>query len=591
MNTHTPDASSSREYDFVIVGGGTAGLVLAARLTENANVTVGIIEAGGDHSDAPPIKVPGMVGQAFGNEDLDWNFKTVPQVGAKNRVIACPRGKGVGGSSAINYMVYTRANSTEYDAIEALGNDGWNWSSFLQYMKKAETFSGPSVDAKERYRLEGNDDVHGFDGPLKISYSTWFNQLHAQFIDALVDLGVPVNIDPTGGVNSGVYTGMLSVDPTSAVRSHAGNAYYQPNADRPNLQLLSGAHVTRVVLDLADGKYVAKGVEYLKDGQKHLVRAKREVILCCGSIQTPLVLELSGIGLSDVLNKHEISQLIDLPVGENLLPEDHPWVPFIHEVDKNTETLDDCADEAFLNKQIKLYHEQQRGILSSPCSGCAHVPLDRIASPDALAKLVRAVQDEKTAAGSETLQQQLGFVQGWFSDPRHPMLEILQLPAFHPAVALNRKSDPSCRYHTLLLINLHPLSRGSVHISSSAPTARPLLDPGFLRNPVDVDVLVHAVRFAKSLIQTESYRDSKPALYEPPEDIIEDDEKLRDFIREHIEGIYHPVGTCSMLPKKDGGVVDTSLLFLSTARRTCAWWMRPSCHWNYPRTFSPVYTP
>lgn len=159
-------------------------------------------------------------------------------------------------------------------------------------------------------------------------------------------------------------------------------------------------------------------------------------------------------------------------------------------------------------------------------------------------------------------------------------LRILQLPAFHSLGPLTRKDDPSCRYHTLLLIGLHPLSRGSVHISSSDPTAGPMLDPGYLRNPRDVDVLVNAVRFAKTLLKTAPYTESEPTFYDPPEGTIDDEEKLREFIRDRyvcacgrrtvsspapsVEGIYHPIGTCSMLPKEDGGVVDPSLLVYGT---------------------------
>ncbi|KZV68632.1 GMC oxidoreductase [Peniophora sp. CONT] len=590
MTLLSPGAFSSNEYDFLIVGGGTSGLVLSSRLSENPAVTVGIIEAGGDNSHMDNVNVPGMAGRGIGDERLDWKFQTIKQVEANDREIACPRGKGIGGSSAINFMVYSRANTAEYDAFESLGNDGWNCDVYvftLILVSKAETFTGPSEDIKGSYHIATNGDAHGFGGPLKISYSHWYNELHLRFIDTLVNLGIPVNKDPTSGDNTGASTGMFTIDPALATRTSAANAstysvysceyslltysrapqaYYSPNADRPNLQLLPDSQVTRVLLDLVDGEYVAKGVEFFTGNKKYTVHAKREVILCCGSFQSPMVLELSGIGTSKVLGMHDIPQLIDLPVGENL--QDHSWVPFVHEVDKNVETLDKLMDPNFpdfFGSQRELYDQQKRGMLSGSFSGYAYIPLNSMMEPDALSQFLHDVENDTTLAGTEGLQMQFNFLKEWFRDPNHPQLEVLQFPVFKPLnEQLVGKNDPSCRYQTLVLVDLHPLSRGSVHISSSNPTHYPRIDPGFLRNPRDVDVLMNSVRFAHKLLKTAPYNDSKPALYDPPQEIIEDDEKLRAWIRTRVGGLYHPVGTCSMLPKKYGGVVDPSLLVYGT---------------------------
>ncbi|VDC06720.1 unnamed protein product [Peniophora sp. CBMAI 1063] len=578
MTLLTPDAFASKEYDFLVVGGGTAGLVLSSRLSEIASVNVGVVEAGGDNSEMTEVIVPGLAGKGLNHERLDWKFKTIKQTGANDRVITCPRGKGVGGSSALNFMVYSRANACEYDAIEALGNPGWNWANFLRYMKKAETFTEPPDDIKGRYRLGTDATVHGYDGPLKISYSHWHNESHNRFLDSMVNLGVRFNEDPTGGSNTGASTGMFTIDPSLAVRTYSGSAYYQPNAERTNLHLLTDAHVTRVLLDQTDGEYVAKGVEFIRDGQKYTVYAKREVILCCGSFQSPLILELSGIGLSEVLNAHGIPQLIDLPVGENLRTrlyayymsvrlthQDHGWIPFIHEVDNSTETYENLSDPHFYESQQKLYDEQRRGMLSGSFSAYAYIPLNRIMEPDMLGTFLSDVKRDTSLWGTAALQQQSNFLKKWFSDVDHPQLEVLQFPGFYSLnQSVRERMNTKRRYQTLLLMDLHPLSRGSIHISSADPAAMPNLDPGYLHNPLDVDLLMDAARFVKKLCKTAPYNEMKPMFVDPTEDTLDDDEKLRDWVRERVEPIYHPVGTCSMLPREAGGVVDPSLMVYGT---------------------------
>jgi len=356
---------------------------------------------------------------------------------------------------------------------------------------------------------------------------------------------------------------LFTIDPDLATRTYSANAYYTPNAHRKNLILLTEAQVTRILLERAqNGNQTATGVEFVKDNQKYTVKAKREVILCAGSFQSPQVLELSGVGLNKVLSKYGIKQLIDLPVGENF--QEHAWVPFVHEVDKRIETYDNCLDPDYLAGQVKAYQESKRGMLSGSFSGYAYVPLDRMMEPSALSKFTSDVESDLTLQGTETRKRQLNFLKSWFKDTKHAQLEILQFPTFYSLGPLTRKEDLSSRYQTLLLINLHPLSRGSIHIGSADPLAKPIIDAGYLRNPLDVDILVSSVRFARKLMQTAPYSDAKPTFYDPPGEIIDDDDKIRDWVRSRVEPIYHPVGTCSMLPREDGGVVNPELIVYGT---------------------------
>ncbi|KAK7447002.1 hypothetical protein VKT23_014215 [Stygiomarasmius scandens] len=311
---------TERTFDFVVVGGGTAGIALAARLSENPNFTVAVIEAGEYITDMQSILVPGMAKMAHGNTRVDWNFYTVPQPGLKNRKIFQPRGKLIGGSSALNYMAWGRASKEEYDALAAMGNPGWSWDEFLPYMKKVEGHIDPLPETATKYKTEGTLDLyHGKAGPIKKSFHPTFNELHVPFLESLVECGLPWNPDTGSGMNSGTYTGALNIDPVTATRSYAATGYYEPVKDAKNLFVFTETQATRVLFETAaDGTLIATGVEVDHKGNKFTLNARKEVTLSAGSYKTPPLLELSGIGKADILKKNGIQQLLELPVGENL---------------------------------------------------------------------------------------------------------------------------------------------------------------------------------------------------------------------------------------------------------------------------------
>ncbi|KAJ4479144.1 alcohol oxidase [Lentinula aciculospora] len=559
----------STTFDYLILGGGTAGLALAARLSEDPSIVVGVLEAGEHIDELPEISVPGMMGQALGNPKVDWAFSTVEQPAVLNRKIFSPRGKGVGGTSAINFLVYQRASEEDYDAIETLGNPKWNWKdTFLEYLMKVETYVPPTDPAIANDPHIGyTTDYHGTQGPLKASFSAWFNDLHAKFMDTLVNMGVPINRDTGNGRNVGASVGPISVDPETMTRSHAGTAYYTPNSHRSNLILLTGAHVTKILLKSSSGQpVVATGVEFSKDSQRFTAQAKLEVILAAGAFQTPQILELSGIGKTDVLTKHGIQTILDLPVGENL--QDHLTLPFIHEVPKDSATFDSLRDPHFLEQQLSLYKTEKKGLLAGSITAYGYLPSNKLFDPEGLTALQKQVSQDTMLIASPSLNKQSMLIKKWLPDPNHAQIELLQFPFFLSFGPLPERQEGKT-YHSIMIIGLHPLSRGSVHITSADPFSPPEIDPRYFSNPADLEFMASGVKFVRKLMRTEPYASAGCKMYDPPEksaDSNEDlsDDEIREWCRTRVISIFHPIGTAAMMPKEDGGVVDPSLKVYGT---------------------------
>src|SRR3569832_815025 len=273
------------EFDYVIVGGGSAGCVLAARLTEDARVNVALLEAG------PPdknvlIHCPAGLALLAKNGQANWAFETVPQKGLNGRRGYQPRGKVLGGSSSVNAMVYMRGHRADYDHWASLGNEGWSWAEVLPYFKRAE------------HNERGADAYHGTGGPLNVMDLVSPNRYGPVYVEAGVQAGFPANRDFNGAEQEGV--GMYQVTHRNGERFSAAKAYVTPNLSRPNLKVITGAHATRVLLD---GRR-ATGIEYLQQGMKQQLTARREVIVSGGALMSPQLLMLAGIGPADHLREH-----------------------------------------------------------------------------------------------------------------------------------------------------------------------------------------------------------------------------------------------------------------------------------------------
>ncbi|TFK31425.1 alcohol oxidase [Crucibulum laeve] len=571
---------TSATVDYLIVGGGSAGLALAARLTEDSDVVVGVVEAGDYHGHTHEVDIPGMTGQTIANPKYDWTFFSTPQTRANNRVVLQPRGKGLGGSSLINFLGLLRPSKDEFDALEEFGNEGWNWESLLKYMKKSEKThaSGLSENDAKKYGALPENDLHGTDGPILKSFPSFWTELHGVLFDTAEALGVPRNLEPVDGNTVGTSTCFASIDPRTATRSHAATGYFEPNHARKNLLVLPNAQVLRVVIE-SDGNNFkrASGVEFVVGGVTMKTKnVKRDVILSAGSFQTPQLLELSGIGNPDILKKFGIETAVNLPsVGENL--QDHVYIPVIIEVDQKYETLDVVFEPAGLQAQQELYKEQ-KGFMSSVAAPAYLFLAAQHIGTESDVNTWQAKADASTTKDiaanvlpdlAKGLQKQYDLQKRWFLDPNHAQAEILDFIGFQPF--FGPKPVPGKRYQSLIASLMHPLSRGTVHLASSNPLDAPAINPNYFANDVDLDLMVRILDFTLKICDTKPFSTAVQGFVLPPSDVMESlqstrnrEEVLREYVRQWCGPVYHPVGTAAMMPRDEGGVVDGSLKVYGT---------------------------
>ncbi|TFY83365.1 hypothetical protein EWM64_g650 [Hericium alpestre] len=534
-------------FDYVIIGAGNAGLPLAVRLSEDPNVTVGVLEAGDNHLDSPDIQCPGLVLKNVANPKYDWTFFSTPQKNANNRSIIQPRGKGLGGSSLLNFLINSRPSKADFDALSALGNEGWDWETVLQYTKKSETLVPLVDDALAQSYSLPDAELHGISGPIKKTYPSWCDPFHFSIIKSLEALGVPWNKEPGGGINVGSSTGLTNVDPASATRSYAASDYYAPHAARQNLYILTGALVSKIVFeDAEDGLKKAVGVDFVHQGTLLTIRGiRKEVIVSAGAMQTPALLELSGIGNPQILAKHDFPSLIDLPgVGENF--QDHVLTFCIYEANPKLQTLDVLGDPTVLEEQIELYKEKKGLMAGSVVHTFSYLPASAFVPPEEI-KRWQDDQGEAGQAASPGLKKQHDLIRSWFSDSQETTAEIMFLPGHF--VCPDPLPQPGKRYMSLAISVTHPLSRGSVHITSSNPSDLPAIDPNYFGNPVDLEILVNAQDILGHVLPAKNASDAE----------------LREHVKNTCGPAFHPLGTAAMLPREDGGVVDSKLKVYGTS--------------------------
>ncbi|KAJ8474322.1 hypothetical protein ONZ51_g7298 [Trametes cubensis] len=543
----------STEFDYIIAGGGTAGLVLAARLSEDPSVVVGVIEAGDWDPKVDAINVPGLCGTILGNPKYDWAFIRIMATDPTSLT----SGKALGGSSMLNLLGINRASAREYDAFETLGNPGWNWNELLKYMKKSEKTLPVPVEDSSKYGLVTPDpQFHGDSGPIVKGYPTWFNPLHLQFLETLEKLGVPKNPESDNGNNLGGVTTFVTVDSSSALRSYSANAYYEPNAGRKNLVILTNSTVTKINFRSGSSPLQAVGVELMNGSQRYNATARKEVILAAGAFQTPQILELSGIGNKDILSKHGIDTLVNLP-------SDHVYVYSIHEIDPTYETIDDIVEPEVLARQQELYKSRLGYLSTALASLFGFLPAKSFASPEQLSqwKEQALATAEKAPAG---LRKQLELQIEWFLNPESVEAELLPFPGFFRGSPL--KPEPGARYSSMVSSLMHPLSRGSVHIASADPTAPPAIDPNYFSNPLDLEMLLAILKFTLDKVyKTSPFSDPVRKQVSPSPEECASDETLKEYIKNNCGCVYHPLGSASMLPREDGGVVDPQLKVYGTA--------------------------
>ncbi|KAG6815044.1 hypothetical protein H0H87_005556 [Tephrocybe sp. NHM501043] len=544
--------------DYLIVGGGTAGLVLAERLTEDPNVNVLVIEAGGDglgkyvirhdltlaianYASSVDISDISRVGAAWGT-DIDWQFPTEPLTYANNRQLTpSPRGKVLGGSSSINGDVYERGDAIEYDQWETLGNTGWNFNSLIAAAKKGEQFYAPGVNDNIDYVLGD----HGTTGHLPTSYGGVAPDFHNAVIEGVVNAGGSKSMDQAGGVVTGIAHVTNARLPSNNTRSTSATGYYFPFSHRPNLQVTLHSTVTRLLWTsssrVSSGQAVASGVEYVDANGATQTANATNVILSGGTWGTPPILERSGIGNATFLESLGIQSVVDLPgVGENL----------------NEQTL--VAMQWQLNSSL-------------PCPGSPFLlnvePLETTFGAGNLAEVESLLN-----AQPEGLSTSLWDMHKRLYEKSAPWIEgyiYLASPADGPSTL------------TWYPVNLHPLSRGSVHIKSSDGLEYPKIIYNFFQNPVDLYIMAAGAQRVQEIVSTPPISDyivgklrrafcqlpSSP--YSPVAPIapaagVTSIEDLSEYIKEQAGYTNHIIGTALLAPREDGGVVDPNLKVYGT---------------------------
>lgn len=472
-------ADAAKGYDYIIVGAGSAGCVLAARLTEDPAARALLLEAGGRDT-AREIHIPAAFSKLF-KTGVDWNYSTEPEPYLNYRRLYWPRGKVLGGSSSINAMIYIRGNAADYDGWKNLGNEGWGFADVLPYFKKSEN------------RERGANELHGAGGPLNVADLALVNPLTRVFIAGAEEIGIARNEDFNGATQDGV--GLYEVTQKNGQRHSAADAYLRIALARPNLKVETGAHAARVLIE--NGR--ASGVAFLQNGTERLARATSEVILAGGTVNSPQLLMLSGIGPAEQLTRLGIKVTHDLPgVGANL--QDHPMVSVGY-------------------------------LCTQPIS------LD---GAETLANLLRYLILKKGPLTSNVAEA------GLFTRSREglsvPDIQLLFGPAYYRGHGLVRRKENCFGFGPTLIA---PESRGKISLRSSNPLEPPAIQANYLSTDTDMQTMIEGVKLSRRIAHARAFDPYRGDEIHPGATATSD-EDIAEFLRSEVETLYHPVGTCKM---------------------------------------------
>ncbi|KAL4806565.1 hypothetical protein BDV18DRAFT_159737 [Aspergillus unguis] len=534
-------ASSPDTFDIIIVGGGTAGLTLANRLSAIPELTIAVIEPGKDEGNNPNVtSVEGLVGTNGLNTHVDWNYETTPQKLSDERRIEYHAGKAWGGTSTINGMTYIRPAKQQLDAWETLGNPGWNWGNLWPYHLKSEIFS-PPTHAQVAAGASYIDSYHGRTGPVNVAYQYGLQNgsFAAVVNETWRNLDVPLNEDVNGGDLRGFFVWPQTLDRERNVRVDAARAYYYPVRERMNLVVLQG-RVDRILWDDGDGeKVTAKGVEYTdKDGNTQTLCAEKEVILSAGSVRSPAILELSGVGNPELLSKYNIPIKISLPtVGENAIDQPNSFISY-------------ASNLTFNGMVPYVTYLSASDIFGAETNSVAEGMKSQL---KCWAEKVAADGSTNGAISAQAVEQ--------LYKAQHDLIFKQDVP-FVEILTTGIGSNVGSAFFILL-----PFSRGSVHIDSADPAEYPSINPNYFMVEWDLALQRRLAQLTTKFWDTHPVRSFvgerlQPTLQVLPDDATDDD--WDRWIKSSFTANHHLLGTAAMLPRELGGVVDSNLVVYGT---------------------------